>query len=98
MGWSDHRPAHLAEQDDKEDDRGRTAARHRRGAQHAHPKWRCSVTLEERVREPRLAGEVVGSAHLALGQEAIAVGACAALSPTDTLAVTCPPPRAQLGR
>ncbi len=44
--------------------------------------------LEERVRELRLAEEVVGSVHLALGQEAIAVGACAALSPTDTLAVT----------
>lgn len=44
--------------------------------------------LEECVRQLRLAEEVVGSVHLALGQEAIPVGACAALQPHDTLNVT----------
>ncbi|WP_239000947.1 thiamine pyrophosphate-dependent dehydrogenase E1 component subunit alpha [Jiangella asiatica] len=44
--------------------------------------------LEERVKELRLAEEVRGSVHLALGQEAVAVGACAALAPIDTLTAT----------
>lgn len=44
--------------------------------------------LEERVRELRVSEEFLGSVHLALGQEAIAVGACAALRPSDALTVT----------
>ncbi|HUT78543.1 MAG TPA: thiamine pyrophosphate-dependent dehydrogenase E1 component subunit alpha [Polyangia bacterium] len=40
----------------------------------------CSIRyFEERVLEMRLANQVVGSVHLCNGQEAIAVGTCAAL-------------------
>ncbi|CAN5357842.1 thiamine pyrophosphate-dependent dehydrogenase E1 component subunit alpha [soil metagenome] len=54
----------------------------------AHADMAVLRYLEERVRELRVSEEVVGSVHLALGQEAIAVGACAALHPLDTLSVT----------
>src|SRR5262249_36786425 len=37
--------------------------------------------LEEEIYRLRLAGEIVGSVHLCDGQEAIYVGACAALDP-----------------
>ncbi|WP_308798208.1 alpha-ketoacid dehydrogenase subunit alpha/beta [Agromyces silvae] len=40
-------------------------------------------TLETRVHELSLAGEIAGSVHLCLGQEAIPVGAMAALEPGD---------------
>lgn len=53
-----------------------------------HRRMTVLRALEERVRELRLAEEVVGSVHLALGQEAIAVGACAALEERDVLAAT----------
>jgi TPP-dependent pyruvate/acetoin dehydrogenase alpha subunit len=44
--------------------------------------------LEERVAELRGSGEVVGSVHLAIGQEAVAVGACSALGPADAVVAT----------
>ncbi len=54
----------------------------------AHGQMAVLRYLEERVRELRVSEEFLGSVHLALGQEAIAVGACAALRPTDALTVT----------
>ncbi|MGJ9412906.1 thiamine pyrophosphate-dependent dehydrogenase E1 component subunit alpha [Aeromicrobium sp. CF4.19] len=49
--------------------------------------WRIRA-LEEKTRDLRLAEEVVGSVHLANGQEAIAVGACSRLRPQDALYAT----------
>ena len=40
--------------------------------------WRIRA-FEERIRDLRLEGAVVGSVHLSVGQEAVPVGACAAL-------------------
>ena len=45
-------------------------------------------SFEERVRELRLGGDIVGSVHLCIGQEAIAVGACAVLRPEDAVFAT----------
>lgn len=44
--------------------------------------------FEDQVTELRLASELVGSVHLCSGQEAIAVGACGALRPTDAVVAT----------
>jgi TPP-dependent pyruvate/acetoin dehydrogenase alpha subunit len=44
--------------------------------------------FEERVRELSLARQIIGSVHLYIGQEAIAVGACAALEPRDAVFAT----------
>lgn len=44
--------------------------------------------FEERVRELRLAGGIVGSVHLCIGQEAGPVGACSALDEQDALFAT----------
>lgn len=44
--------------------------------------------FEEKVRELRLAGDIVGSVHLCIGQEAGPVGACAVLEPRDALFAT----------
>jgi pyruvate dehydrogenase E1 component alpha subunit len=44
--------------------------------------------FEETVRDLRLAGAIVGSVHLAIGQEAIAVGATAALAERDVVVPT----------
>lgn len=44
--------------------------------------------FEEKVRDLRLAGDIVGSVHLAIGQEAGPVGACTALLPEDALFAT----------
>lgn len=44
--------------------------------------------FEERVRELALSKQIIGSVHLCIGQEAIAVGACAALEPQDTVFAT----------
>lgn len=44
--------------------------------------------FEEKVRELRLAGEIVGSVHLCIGQEAGPVGACSVLEPRDALFAT----------
>jgi TPP-dependent pyruvate/acetoin dehydrogenase alpha subunit len=44
--------------------------------------------FEERVQELKDAGEVAGSVHLGIGQEAIPVGACDALSPGDAVFAT----------
>lgn len=48
--------------------------------------WRTMLRIrrfDERVRELFLEGTVKGTAHSCVGQEAIAVGACAALEPRD---------------
>ena len=42
--------------------------------------WRIRL-LEERVRDLRLAGDIQGSVHLCIGQEAGPVGVCAVLHP-----------------
>jgi TPP-dependent pyruvate/acetoin dehydrogenase alpha subunit len=44
--------------------------------------------FEEKVRTLRLDGQIVGSVHLCIGQEAIPVGACRVLHRTDTLVAT----------
>ncbi len=44
--------------------------------------------FEERVRDLRLAGDIVGSVHLCIGQEAGPVGACTALASHDALFAT----------
>jgi TPP-dependent pyruvate/acetoin dehydrogenase alpha subunit len=49
--------------------------------------WRIRL-LEEKIRDLRAAGDVVGSVHLAIGQEAGPVGACATLGPEDALFAT----------
>jgi TPP-dependent pyruvate/acetoin dehydrogenase alpha subunit len=49
--------------------------------------WRIRL-LEERVRDLRLAGDIVGSVHLAIGQEAGPVGTCSILQPQDALFAT----------
>ena len=45
-------------------------------------------SFEERVRELRQQRQVIGSVHLCIGQEAIPVGACAALEPQDAVFAT----------
>jgi pyruvate dehydrogenase E1 component alpha subunit len=45
-------------------------------------------SFEERVREMSLDGQVIGSVHLTIGQEAIPVGACAELQPQDAVFAT----------
>jgi len=49
--------------------------------------WRLR-TFELTIRELRLDGRVVGSVHLGVGQEAIAVGAVSALGPADPVFAT----------
>lgn len=49
--------------------------------------WRIRL-LEEKIRELRASGEIVGSVHLCNGQEAGPVGACTSLRSTDALFVT----------
>jgi pyruvate dehydrogenase E1 component alpha subunit len=44
--------------------------------------------FEEKVRALRVAGEIVGSVHLCIGQEAGPVGACSALSEHDAVFAT----------
>jgi TPP-dependent pyruvate/acetoin dehydrogenase alpha subunit len=44
--------------------------------------------FEEKVRELRLADQIVGSVHLCIGQEAGPVGTCTELRPTDALFAT----------
>jgi len=44
--------------------------------------------FEERVEEQFRAGELAGFLHVAIGQEAVAVGVCAALRQTDVIAST----------
>jgi pyruvate dehydrogenase E1 component alpha subunit len=45
-------------------------------------------SFEERVRELSLDRQIIGSVHLCIGQEAIPVGACAALQPQDAVFAT----------
>jgi TPP-dependent pyruvate/acetoin dehydrogenase alpha subunit len=49
--------------------------------------WRMRA-FEERVRELRLAGDVVGSVHLGIGQEGVAAGTAGLLGPDDALFAT----------
>ncbi len=49
--------------------------------------WRLRA-FEQRVRELRLAGDVVGSVHLDIGQEAVPVGICGLIGPDDALFAT----------
>ncbi|WP_043643048.1 thiamine pyrophosphate-dependent dehydrogenase E1 component subunit alpha [Nocardioides alkalitolerans] len=49
--------------------------------------WRIRA-LEEKIRDLRLEGPIVGSVHLANGQESVAVGACSQLRPQDALYAT----------
>lgn len=49
--------------------------------------WRMRA-FEEKVLELRLAGEVVGSVHLDIGQEAIPVGAAGLIGPQDAVFAT----------
>lgn len=49
--------------------------------------WRIRA-LEETIRDLRLEGAIVGSVHLAIGQESIAVAACSQLRPQDALYAT----------
>jgi TPP-dependent pyruvate/acetoin dehydrogenase alpha subunit len=46
--------------------------------------WRIRI-LEEEILRLRLEGPIVGSVHLANGQEAIAVGVCSTLQPQDAV-------------
>ncbi|GAA1550633.1 thiamine pyrophosphate-dependent dehydrogenase E1 component subunit alpha [Kribbella sancticallisti] len=52
-----------------------------------HGLWRIRV-LEEKVRDLRLSGEIAGSVHLAIGQEAGPVGVCTELTEADALFAT----------
>ncbi|MFF5265078.1 thiamine pyrophosphate-dependent dehydrogenase E1 component subunit alpha [Actinomadura viridis] len=56
-----------------------------------HAMWRIRA-LEEKIRELRIAdggnGDIVGSVHLCIGQEAGPVGACSELEPGDALFAT----------
>lgn len=49
--------------------------------------WRIRA-FEEKVRDLRLSGEIAGSVHLCIGQEAVPVGACAVLDHADALFTT----------
>ncbi|GAY11508.1 thiamine pyrophosphate-dependent dehydrogenase E1 component subunit alpha [Pseudonocardia sp. N23] len=49
--------------------------------------WRMRA-FEERVRELRLAGDAVGSIHLGIGQEGVAVGASGLIGPDDAVFAT----------
>lgn len=53
--------------------------------------YRSMLTIrlfEERVRELRVAGDIVGSVHLCIGQEAGPVGACSVLGSEDAVFAT----------
>lgn len=52
-----------------------------------HGMWRIRA-LEEKVRQLHLAGDIVGSVHLCIGQEAGPVGTCTELLPDDALFAT----------
>ncbi|WZH53730.1 MAG: thiamine pyrophosphate-dependent dehydrogenase E1 component subunit alpha [Nocardioides alkalitolerans] len=49
--------------------------------------WRIRA-LEEKIRDLRLEGPIVGSVHLSNGQESVAVGACSQLRPHDAVYAT----------
>lgn len=52
-----------------------------------HAMWRIRA-LEDKIRDLRLSGVIVGSVHLANGQESIAVATCSELRPHDALYAT----------
>ncbi|MDT9592280.1 thiamine pyrophosphate-dependent dehydrogenase E1 component subunit alpha [Nocardioides zeae] len=49
--------------------------------------WRIRA-LEEKIRDLRLEGSIVGSVHLSNGQESVAVAACSQLRPVDAVYAT----------
>lgn len=49
--------------------------------------WRIRV-MEETIRDLRLKGDIIGSVHLCIGQEAGPVGLCSELRPEDALFAT----------
>ncbi|WP_212746369.1 MULTISPECIES: thiamine pyrophosphate-dependent dehydrogenase E1 component subunit alpha [unclassified Nonomuraea] len=49
--------------------------------------WRIRA-FEEKVRDLRAEGPIVGSVHLCIGQEAVPIGACDVLEPHDALFAT----------
>jgi TPP-dependent pyruvate/acetoin dehydrogenase alpha subunit len=59
----------------------------RRLQQHLATMWRIRM-FEERVRDLRMAGQIAGSVHLCIGQEAIPAGACSALRDGDPVFAT----------
>lgn len=59
----------------------------RQGLEDLQQIWRMRA-FEEKVRELRLAGGVVGSVHLGIGQEAIPVGAAGLIGPEDAVFAT----------
>lgn len=52
-----------------------------------HALWRIRA-LEEKIRDLRLEGAIVGSVHLSNGQESVAVGACSQLRSHDAVYAT----------
>jgi TPP-dependent pyruvate/acetoin dehydrogenase alpha subunit len=62
-------------------------ARINEGLDDLHAMWRIRA-LEEKIRDLRLSEDIVGSVHLAIGQESIAVGACSQLRERDALYAT----------
>ena len=55
---------------------------------HAYRLMRCIRLFEERVEKLFLDGEIGGTAHTCIGQEAVAVGIAAAMAPQDTMTST----------
>jgi TPP-dependent pyruvate/acetoin dehydrogenase alpha subunit len=55
---------------------------------HLYRRMRLIRRFEERAAQLRLAGEIPGFLHPAVGQEAVAVGVCAALGPHDYITST----------
>src|SRR5437879_4750269 len=54
----------------------------------SYARMRLIRRFEEVLREQHAAGAVPGPLHLALGQEAVAVGACNELRPSDAIVST----------
>lgn len=57
------------------------------GLDDLHAMWRIRA-LEEKIRDLRYSEDIVGSVHLAIGQESIAVAACSQLRERDALYAT----------
>lgn len=66
-----------------------TAKHHSRRAQLEYLRQMLRIRFfEERTLQLRLAGSIVGSVHLCIGQEAVPVGTCATLGPQDAVFAT----------
>jgi TPP-dependent pyruvate/acetoin dehydrogenase alpha subunit len=57
------------------------------GLEDLNAMWRIRA-LEEKIRDLRISEDIVGSVHLAIGQESIAVAACSQLRERDALYAT----------